>query len=81
MRVSWHSERRHPNQPVSSPPGRNRPMLAVIAAIIFFVAFIIRVTSTATGAALAPLSLLLIGLICLALHLAGWGTGWSIKRR
>ena len=56
-------------------------MLAVIAAIIFFVAFIIRVTSTATGAALAPLSLLLIGLICLALHLAGWGPGWPVKRR
>ena len=56
-------------------------MLAVIAAIIFFVAFIIRVTSTATGAILAPLSLLLIGLICLALHLAGWSSGWSIRRR
>ena len=56
-------------------------MLAVIAAIIFFVAFIIRVTSTAAGAVLAPLSLLLIGLVCLALHLAGWCTGWSIRRR
>jgi len=56
-------------------------MLAVIAAIIFFVAFIIRVTSTAAGAILAPLSLLLIGLVCLALHLAGWGSGWSIRRR
>jgi hypothetical protein len=56
-------------------------MLAVIAAIIFFVAFIIRVTSIATGAVLAPLNLLLIGLICLALHLAGWGSGWSIRRR
>jgi hypothetical protein len=56
-------------------------MLAVIAAIIFLVAFIIRVTATATGAVLAPLSLLFIGLICLALHLAGWGTGWSFRRR
>ena len=55
-------------------------MLAVIAAIIFLVAFIIRITATATDAALAPLSLLLIGLICLALHLAGWGTGWSFRR-
>lgn len=56
-------------------------MLAVIAAIIFLVAFIIRVTSTATDVALAPLSLLLIGLICLALHLAGVGPGWSLPRR
>ena len=55
-------------------------MFAVIAAIIFHIAFIIRVTSTATGVALAPLSQLLIGLICLALHLAGWGSGW-VKRR
>jgi hypothetical protein len=56
-------------------------MLAVVAAVLFFIAFIIRVTGTATSVALAPLSLLLIGLICLALHLAGWGSGWSIRRR
>ena len=56
-------------------------MLAVISAIIFFIAIILRVTSTATSVALAPLSLLLIGLICLALHLAGWGPGWPLKRR
>jgi hypothetical protein len=56
-------------------------MLAVVAAIIFFVAFIIRATSTATDAVLAPLSLLFIGLVCLALHQAGWGTGWSVPRR
>jgi hypothetical protein len=56
-------------------------VLAVVAAIIFFVAFIIRVTGTATDAVLAPLSLLLIGLVCLSLHLAGWGTGWGFRRR
>jgi hypothetical protein len=56
-------------------------MLAVVAAIIFFVAFLISATGTATGALLAPLTLLLLGLACLALHLAGWGTGWSIRRR
>jgi hypothetical protein len=56
-------------------------MLAVIAAIIFLIAFILRVTSTTAGVVLAPLSLLFLGLICLALHLAGWGSGWSIKRR
>jgi hypothetical protein len=81
MHVSWHSERRRPANQCPALPEGNRPMLAVIAAIIFFIAFILRVTSTATGVALAPLSLLLIGLICLALHLAGWGTGWSIRRR
>jgi hypothetical protein len=27
------------------------------------------------------MSLLLVGLICLALHLSGVGTGWAIPRR
>ena len=35
-------------------------MLAIIAAIIFAIAFIIRVTGTATGAVFAPDSLLLV---------------------
>jgi hypothetical protein len=56
-------------------------MFAVIAAIIFAVAFVIRVTSTATDVILAPISLLLAGLVFLALHQAGFGTGWSYSRR
>jgi hypothetical protein len=56
-------------------------MLAVIAAIIFAIAFVIRATNTATDAVFAPDSLLLIGLACLALHLAGFGTGWRPPRR
>jgi MFS superfamily sulfate permease-like transporter len=56
-------------------------MFAVIAAIILAVAFVIRVTSTATDVILAPISLLLAGLVFLALHLAGFGTGWSYLPR
>ncbi len=56
-------------------------MLAIVAAIIFAVAFIIRVTSTATDVVLAPISLLLAGLVFLALHQAGVGSGWSYPYR
>jgi hypothetical protein len=55
-------------------------MLAILAVIIFVIAFIIRVTSTATDAVFAPASLVILGLICLALHLAGLGTGWRLRR-
>lgn len=56
-------------------------MLAIIAAVIFVIAFLLNATSTATSAVFAPTSLLLVGLACLALHLAGVGTGWEVPRR
>jgi hypothetical protein len=56
-------------------------MLAIAAAIIFAIAFLLNATSTATSAVFSPTSLLLAGLACLALHLAGVGTGWSLPRR
>jgi hypothetical protein len=56
-------------------------MLAIIAAVIFVIAFLLKVTSVATGAVFAPASLLILGLACLALHIAGIGTGWSFPTR
>jgi hypothetical protein len=56
-------------------------MLGYIAAVIFAIAFVISATSTSTSAVFSPVSLLLVGLTCLALHLAGVGTGWSVPRR
>lgn len=56
-------------------------MLAIIAAIIFVIAFLLNATSTATSAVFAPTSLLLVGLACLALHLAGVGTNWKVPSR
>jgi hypothetical protein len=56
-------------------------MLAIIAAVIFAVAFLLEVTSTATSAVFSPISLMLVGLACLALHVAGIGTGWAVSRR
>jgi hypothetical protein len=55
-------------------------MLAIAAAIIFAIAFLLNATSTATSAVFSPTSLLLVGLACLALHQAGVGTGWSLPR-
>jgi hypothetical protein len=56
-------------------------MLAIIAAVLFVIAFLLNATSTATSAVFGPTSLLLIGLACLALHLAGVGTGWKVPGR
>ena len=56
-------------------------MLAIIAAIIFAIAFLLNATSTATNAVFSPTSLLLAGLACLALHVAGVGTGWKVPSR
>lgn len=56
-------------------------MLGYIAAALFIIAFLINATSTSTPAVFSPMSLLLAGLACLALHLAGIGTGWSLPKR
>jgi hypothetical protein len=55
-------------------------MLAIIAAILFAIAFIINATGTATSAVFDPTSLLLVGLALLALHLAGVGSNWRWRR-
>jgi hypothetical protein len=56
-------------------------MFAVIAAVIFVIAFILRLAGAATDAAPAPGSLLLLGLACLALHQAGVGPSWPWPAR
>jgi hypothetical protein len=53
-------------------------MLGFAAAVLFIIAFLINATSAATSAVFSPMSLLLAGLACLALHLAGVGTKWSV---
>jgi uncharacterized OsmC-like protein len=56
-------------------------MLAIVAAVLFAIAFLLNATNTATNAVFSPMSLLLAGLACLALHLAGIGTGWKVPSR
>jgi hypothetical protein len=53
-------------------------MLGFVAAVLFAIAFLIYVTSTSTIAVFSPTSLMLAGLVFLALHVAGIGTGWSV---
>ena len=60
--------------------GKLMGMLAIIAAIIFAIAWIINATGTATNAWFSVTDLLFIGLACLALHQAGIGSAW-VRRR
>jgi uncharacterized OsmC-like protein len=59
---------------------KDAAMLGFVAAGLFIIAFLINATSAATSAVFSPTSLLLAGLACLALHLAGVGTSWSLPR-
>ncbi|WP_043664058.1 hypothetical protein [Streptomyces xylophagus] len=54
-------------------------MLAFVAAALFLIAFIIRVTETSTQLIFSPTSLMLLGLAFLAAHSAGVGSGWSTR--
>ena len=60
--------------------GKLRGMLAIIAAIVFAIAWILNATGTATNAWFDVEDLLLIGLALLALHQAGYGTNRSWRR-
>ena len=69
-----------PARLLSSGTGSSMGMLAIVAAIIFAIAWIINATGTATNAWFSVTDLLLIGLACLALHQAGIGSAW-VRRR
>jgi hypothetical protein len=55
-------------------------MLAVLAAIVFGVAFVFNATGRATDRIFSVTGLLLLGLTLLALHQAGIGGVW-VRRR
>jgi hypothetical protein len=56
-------------------------MLAVIAAVLFAIAFIINAAAISTSAVFSATSLALAGLVLLALQIAGFGPAWSAPRR
>ncbi|MGW7053167.1 hypothetical protein [Streptomyces sp. NPDC054887] len=56
-------------------------MLAIAAAVVFVIAFIIHATETSTETIFSTTSLMLVGLALLALHVAGLGAGWSARGR
>jgi hypothetical protein len=64
-----------------TPPEGARTMLAIVAAVLFAIAFIINAATVTTSAVFSSGSFLFAGLVCLALHLAGVGPEWSVPRR
>ncbi|WP_433263252.1 hypothetical protein ACQPZF_31700 [Actinosynnema sp. CS-041913] len=59
-------------------------MLAIIAAVIFGLALLLDLANASLGSVIDGSTLLLAGLLCVALHLAGVGAGarsFSFRRR
>jgi hypothetical protein len=56
-------------------------MFAIIAAVIFGLALILDWTDATVSDAFTPQTLLMAGLLCLALHLAGLATNTRWRRR
>jgi hypothetical protein len=56
-------------------------VLALIAAILFAIAFVINAAGISTDKLFSPLSLVLAGLALLAFHLTGQGPAWTYRRR
>jgi hypothetical protein len=61
-------------------PHREVRMFALIAALLFVLALIFQIAGVAVGTVVTVATLSIAGLLCVALHLMGVGTGWSLKR-
>jgi hypothetical protein len=55
-------------------------VFAVIAAVIFAVILILDLANTGLGPVLTTQFLTILAFLCIALHLAGIGTGWRYGR-
>jgi hypothetical protein len=56
-------------------------MLAAVAVVLFVIGFVVNAANVATPALFSPISFLLAGLVCLAIHLTGAAPAWSMPRR
>ncbi|MEU6479182.1 hypothetical protein ABZ858_20290 [Streptomyces sp. NPDC047017] len=56
-------------------------MLAIASAVLFFISFLINAADISTNHTFTSTNIMLLGLILLALHLAGVGTGWAVRGR
>ncbi|MFI8364908.1 hypothetical protein ACIGD1_32750 [Streptomyces sp. NPDC085612] len=56
-------------------------MPAVVAAVLFFIAFLINAAQISTNDVLSSTNFMLLGLTALALHVAGVGRGWGGRVR
>jgi hypothetical protein len=55
-------------------------MFAAIALVLFAIGFVVNAANVATPALFSPMSFLLAGLVCLAVHLTGAAPAWSMPR-
>jgi hypothetical protein len=55
-------------------------MLGIVAAVLFFLAFLINAAEIGTNDVFSSTNVMLLGLMALALHVAGVGTGWARRR-
>ncbi|GAA4548075.1 hypothetical protein ABZ613_14725 [Streptomyces collinus] len=55
-------------------------MLGIVAAVLFFVAFLINAAELSTNDVFSSTNVMLLGLMCLALQVAGVGAGWARRR-
>ncbi|GAA3102263.1 hypothetical protein [Streptosporangium carneum] len=55
-------------------------MFALAAALLFVLALIFQIAGVAVGTVVTVTTLAIAGLLCVALHLAGVGAGWTLKR-
>ncbi|CAL9353270.1 hypothetical protein [Streptomyces pilosus] len=55
-------------------------MLGIVAAVLFFVSFLINAADISTNDVFSSTNVMLLGLMALALHVAGIGSGVSRRR-
>ncbi|MEU6986488.1 hypothetical protein ABZ946_24165 [Streptomyces sp. NPDC046324] len=56
-------------------------MLGIVAAVLFFIAWLINAADIGTNDVFSSTNVMLLGLTALALHVAGIGAGRTFKRR
>ncbi|MFI1505497.1 hypothetical protein [Streptomyces sp. NPDC020597] len=56
-------------------------MVAIVSAVLFFVAFLINAADISTNDTFTSTNIMLLGLTALALHVAGIGSGWAVRGR
>lgn len=56
-------------------------MLGIVAAVLFFIAWLINAADIGTNDMFSSANVTLLGLTALALHVAGIGAGRGLKRR
>ncbi|MER6746582.1 hypothetical protein ACH4CD_10155 [Streptomyces fungicidicus] len=55
-------------------------MVGIVAAVLFFIAFLINAAEIGTNDVFSSVNVMLLGLTALALHVAGIGTGRPRRR-